>query len=171
MTRDAEDRTALDEAIDQVARTMVVGPTPDLRARVAGRLDTKSPRIAWWQPVVVTAILLIALLVWWPARNDAPRVAREQEPGIVPAPVPGQPTIERPSVTTETSSARPMQRARATRAAGAPWPEPTTVLPAIDMSPIPIEAIAVDRAAIARIELPMLAVEPLDVEPLSRENP
>jgi hypothetical protein len=171
MTDDAEPRTPLDDAIDEVARALTRGPAPDLRSRVAERLETRASGVAWWQPALATALIIAAVLLLWPARDASPPRSAEERPApTVPARVPAPTEPPRVAAATSPAPSRPMlRRSRASRLTETTWPELTRALPPIEVEPIVIDGLAREAtASIDAVDLPGLAVEPLDVEPLPR---
>jgi hypothetical protein len=171
MTRDADDRTPLDEAIDEAARAMTRSRTPDLRSRVAERLDSR-PGAVWWQPVMAAAVVLIGVLIWWPARDPLP-VARHEEQATQKESAPAPTRSQRPRVARTIPGTAPPARLSARPAPPARFAvEPEAALPPLEVAPIAIDSIAIDTAvSIEEVEMSRLAVEPLDVEPLPRSNP
>jgi hypothetical protein len=174
MTRDADRPSALDDAIDEIARAMTPRVVPDLRARVAERLEARHCAFAWWQPAIACAMVLAALVGWWvrpePTRmSEAPPVVHTPDTGSLESV-----RVQQPPTATIASVARAGARPVTS---GAPEPndvswEPTTIIPPIVVEPlfvVRVESAAPVDTSIA--EIPQLVVESLHVEPLSRSEP
>src|SRR5918995_378735 len=106
MTSDADRSTALDDAIDEVARAMTPRVVPDLRARIAEGLHGRHVSFPSWQPALAAAMVLVALVAWW-VKPEPARVS--EAPPIVEAPVtrsPESPRVQEPVAASTQRSTR-----------------------------------------------------------------
>jgi hypothetical protein len=176
MTRDPDHRTPQDDAIDDVARGMTLSPTPDLRARIAARLDTPARAVRWWQPALTAAAVMLAALTWW-MRPAAPQVELERPPVVARIPQAPQPRgseqpVTPPAPTTASHTAPRVARAVAPAPSGVARNAEPLAFPPLSVEPLsvePVETVALSDLALPHI--PELAVESLRVEPLPRSNP
>lgn len=177
MTSHAEPRTPLDDVIDDVAHAMSPHTAPDLRTRIAERIDQRQVSFGWWQPALAAAMLVAVVAGWWlmPNRTHVehaqPIVATRstpQAPADVETPAPATPGPSQASII------RPRRGAGRAPQSGAQsnmpeWPPDSQALPRIAVDSLLVEAVD----AFAPIEtpvadIPALVVESLWVEPLPR---
>lgn len=146
---------------------MTSGPVPDLRTQVGAQLWR--PARAWfrWQPALAVAVVLIALLAWWPARDPAPRDATTV--ARTPA-VPSEPPASTVAQTTSSPAGPPARRPRRV--------EPREPWPVVESSiePLALAALSVDPLDAGSPEyfdpvvVEPIAMEPLEVAPLDEES-
>lgn len=147
---------------------------PDLRARVSERLDGPSSSVAWWQPALACAVLVI-ILGWW----LMPQAQRERNPAPVVAvrSAPASSATRGPRVESRTPrGGRPAVVATRRPPRRVAQPEDVPWTPDVVIAPLAVEPLRVDGVDAGPIEIdvrpiPELVVEALYVEPLPRSNP
>ena len=171
MTDDAKRRTALDDAIDEVAQGMTLCPPPDVRRHVADRLDAHGWTVRWWQAALITAVAVVAIVMWWPTPDvSAPPTAPMRVAATPSVPEPAAREL-RQSVSQPATTVTAIRRSRSTPPSGNPSSDAIRSLPAIEVAPIVIDGLDVEPAVSAEMaNVPRLVLEPLDVEPLARSN-
>ncbi len=149
-----ERESRLDEAIDDVARSLTSGhPGPAFRESVRARLE-ETPggagrRAAWYAAAAVVGVTVIAVVSWSPNRESAPPVDVGR---ALPGP-PGEPDRVRPT----TTELRPTTASAV--AAAVPMPAPVHELVQVDL----LDVMPLD---VEPLEIPMIAVDAIDVDPL-----
>jgi hypothetical protein len=175
MTNDAEPRTPLDDAIDEVGRAMTHGSVPDLRLRVAERLDARRSALMWQGPALASALMVAALVAWW----LDPGIDTSSTPPVNPsATVRSVPPIRPPAADfmdrerRVQGSPRP-RRSIANAARGEPdvWPQLSSTFERIDVTPLSVDALHMTTPGIDVVEVSALVVEPIVVEPLPGSTP
>jgi hypothetical protein len=175
MTNDAEPRTPLDDAIDETAHAMTRGPVPDLRLRIAERLDARGSALKWERPALASALVVAALVAWW----LDPRI----DTSSAPAPNPSAAGRSTPPVSTPATDFTARERqaqgspkprrsiSNAPRGEPDAWPQLASTIERIDIRPISVDALQMTTPQIDVVEVPSLVVEPIVVEPMPGSNP
>jgi hypothetical protein len=175
MTSPAEPRTPLDDVIDDVARAMSPHTAPDLRARIGERLDRRQASFGWWQPALAGALVILAVLGWWPTRDTSRRIAPMDAPAVRSAPTSevSTPSAQgtRASAPGRTPATAPRARRRGSESGSDVWPAAVTTIAPIAVSPITVDAVYVAPPTFDTVDVPRLVVDAIDVEPLPRSNP
>ena len=175
MTNDAESRTPIDDMIDAVAREMTMVAAPDLRMRIANRHAARRPEVPWWKPALAAAVVLVAAVLFMPARDVKPPRTPQPHPEHRAEQVVEPPVLRSNEVQGNVQPARTSIRTtvpRRTAAAAETLPEDIRSLPAVVIAPMTIEALPVDTPrSLDAVGMAALVVAPLNVEPLSRNNP
>jgi hypothetical protein len=160
MTRDADRHSPLDDVIDEAARAMTARVVPDLRARVAARIDRPVSPSRWWQPALAAVALFVALVAWW---NSAPRDEMATRGVAVQSlPSPRSAAGETPAAGAAVDSGvRRHEPAAVSRGLS-----PGGLLAEAVAAGVPAEALAEAGERAAEYTLPPLVVEPVRVAPL-----
>jgi hypothetical protein len=171
MTNDAEARTAVDHAIDEVAHAMTVGPVPQLRWHVAERLDAHGWTVRWWQPALLMMAIFVAAIVMWPSHEvDVQHSVQEHPAPIIPAPQP-TPVGEHRLPDRIAPMVRTVRPPRSSTRVRNTSLDDTRSLPPIQVAPIVIDTLDVEPApSVEMADMPRLALEPLDIQLLPRSN-
>ena len=147
---------------------------PDLRARVAERLDEPRIPFAWWQPALACALVLVAIAGWW-TRAEPTRMPETSPTVHAPDTAsPEPPRVQQPPTAVSARAAH----AGARRVRGGtpspndvPW-EPTTIIPPLVVEPLRVARVEATVPVDTNVaKIPPLVVESLHVEPLPRSEP
>jgi hypothetical protein len=175
MTNEAEPRTPLDDAIDVIAHAMTGGPVPDLRLRIAERLDARGSAVMWERPALASALIVAALAAWWldPRIDTSSTPAPNPSAAIRSGATGGAPSISFAAPERRAQVPRRPRRSRSNAMRGEPdpWPQFSSTIERIDVTPISVDALDMTTPPIDVVEVSSLVVEPIVVEPLPRSNP
>lgn len=159
----------IDAAIDRAAHGMTAHAAPDLRARVAARLEHPACRSGWRRPAAAAAAAAVACaavasLVWRAASlpADPPRATRVDIP-LVPGPVADH--------ARETAARTPFRPMRVDRDPDA-WPQAEQTIEPLALAALTLEPIdASFDGPPAPLDVAPLALPPLALTPLAQPDP
>ena len=153
--------SAIDRAIDEVARQMTVGePSSDFRARVVARLDAGDRPQRFWpaawilSPIAAAAVVAVAIFV---ARGFQPRVAPQPSTESV---------VARTTPPVESAEAGPkgpaLRRAQQRGHIYTTSEIDALAPPRLEVAPLGLEALPTRSIAVPQLD----AIAPIAVEPL-----